>query len=1468
MKKINYTLFIMLVSLNFLFSKGSTISGYVKDLNSGDPLTGANVILEKTQNPTSITTLGSATDLDGFYKIQNIPIGEYSVSVLYIGYENQKKIIKVKADQNYTYNFDISPSAIQLQETTVTGTQRKEKITEAPASMEIISSREIRREASANLGSFLKGLKGVDYTASGVDNYAISIRGFNSSFSTRLLTLTDGRVANIPALRAINYSAIPQSTEDVENIEVVLGPSTALYGANAHSGVVNITSKSPAKSEGFILNISGTNDDRDLLKIDGRWAKKFNNWSMKISGGAMRAQEWPYISEQEWFVHRAPIVGHPYRKNDGKDNNPWSNVSSQGNDINDGIWGINKYGDSLLIGDGEAMNTGDPDNDGVMGEDWYNGYDDDGDGQTDEDYFIADGIDNDGDGIIDENIDYETDQWADGVDNDGNGLIDDVHERTNSDGSSRTLTNLQGNLLVFNGRVNQYFPNGDLNPFHDENYDYSDCAIGNLGVPDQNCHIYGEYKWDEDNFTPIFDTWVFDYGIDGLPGDPFIDEAGDLEFQIGESLNNNGTDIQDCGLDGECPYLLFGEGKCSGFISNPNYPGYADTGECNGEWEPGDRWVDNGDGIPDYNEDGYNTSINEQNYLNLDSDVWPIANGIWDVGEVILDCGNDGLCPGDDNYPGQDPGENDDILRPYDTGEKDGILDSGDGKYGGEGDYQHNWDIVTDANGDGVSDYPDFEVKNLKGEIRIDYDPNDDFNLSIQSGSSWVKTQQVTGVGRFLSEGYKYDYYQLRSRYKNWFAQAYLNKGNSGQTRGYGLGNKIKDASKNYAAQIQHNFNINDFFTTSNFQLTNTKIIWGIDYFETAPETFGTILNDGPNGYDNDGDSYALQTNGIDDDNNGIIDDIGEPGEKAFDGIDNNNNGLIDESGEGVDEEDEYNDVDSYELGFYFQSKTYLTSDKKLELILASRFDYHEHLDDGVKIGPKIGLMYDPNDKFSFRATYGRAYNVPTVNTLHQDLYIGKLNIFDVYFKGNKDGSPYYRTTPNDIYTKDISPPIYYDGNGIAQNLGNYFEDESENCADIGQCYQDRIQNAPFFFNFSGSGAPIDYIPLDTSKFLVFISELNGDGVLYTPIESLNIPDVEPIKAEQIQTFELGFKGRVGLKTVLTADYYISNYTDFFSSATIITPTIVQRTSEVDAHLFNGAELDYDNLNFMGTMPTDTIGSFYPYSTAWNGLDDDNDWATWAETAGWEGDSNNDGNPVDPGEWGFTYIDENGETQFLHPHEVNFNGSQIPTVAGYETATGLDLYTYYFNSVGVDEWSVQGGLDEAEQVLSTLENEDGTYNYIRGVTKSPPNVILSYLNYGNVWMQGLDIGFTHFLTDKIIIDGNIAWYNSTKYYNELTKRNDPINAPKLKYNFGFKWDSKFGGFAVNYRHVDKFEWKDGIWAGIIGPYDLVDVLYNFEINNHLSLNLSAMNIFNNMHRELVGGAKLGRQITLRLSTSL
>ena len=223
--------------------------------------------------------------------------------------------------------------------------KRQDKITDAPAAIELVSAKDIKREESTNLGSYLKGLKGVDFTSSGVNNYSISVRGFNSSFTSRLLTLTDGRVANIPALRVINYSTVPQSSKDIESIEVVLGPSTALYGANAHSGVVSITSKSPATSEGLDISISGSAaDERDLYKFYSRLAHKINdNLSFKLSGMYLQAYEWEFISEEEYKRHKYPWSGNPGRMKDGKDNNPSNTANS--------VWltGVNNDGETVYI---------------------------------------------------------------------------------------------------------------------------------------------------------------------------------------------------------------------------------------------------------------------------------------------------------------------------------------------------------------------------------------------------------------------------------------------------------------------------------------------------------------------------------------------------------------------------------------------------------------------------------------------------------------------------------------------------------------------------------------------------------------------------------------------------------------------------------------------------------------------------------------------------------------------------------------------------------------------------------------------------------------------------------------------------------------------------------------------------------------------------------------------------------------
>jgi len=156
------------------------------------------------------------------------------------------------------------------------------------------------------------------------------------------------------------------------------------------------------------------------------------------------------------------------------------------------------------------------------------------------------------------------------------------------------------------------------------------------------------------------------------------------------------------------------------------------------------------------------------------------GNGILDPNEEYADYGLDGL-------PNTgDPGE-------------------GDGQYNAP-DLLDNYKTVLDNNGDGLSDYPDFEIDNRKVELRLDFDPNPDFNMTFQSGYSWTKTQQVTGTGRYIADGFEYKFYQLRSRYKNWFAQVYMNQSFSGNTRGYNLGNRIIDKSKNYATQIQNDF--------------------------------------------------------------------------------------------------------------------------------------------------------------------------------------------------------------------------------------------------------------------------------------------------------------------------------------------------------------------------------------------------------------------------------------------------------------------------------------------------------------------------------------------------------------------------------------------------------------------------------------------------------------------------------------
>jgi len=1049
-----------------------------------------------------------------------------------------------------------------------------------------------------------------------------------------------------------------------------------------------------------------------LRKINGRFAKKLsNNFSIKISGLYLHAYDWPFISEEEYKTHRYPWTLTPYRVNDGKDNNPWHSEGVAFDSLNT----LSLYSEITkkwyTIGNGEQMDTGDPDGDGVMGEDWFNGYDDDGDGLIDEDYFIADGIDNggipctedsnkdgcyccSGDWGVDEYIDDAQDLAYDGVDNDQNGIIDDEAGPGVIDTNVKAWgANIENNILILFGRRDSLI-NGKINPYY----------VPNLAKTD----LMGNHRFNEDEVKLEFDIFTYDYGFDGLPGDPFTDKAGDGELQIGECLSHFGFvpySECDCGLDG--------------------IPNTEDEGEQDGKWQPGDGWIDtnlNGqvDNPLDFIGDNY-VPPQPENY----NDVWPLKNGVWDENEEIFDWGHDGLDntgdPGEhdgelakDGFKGEDivvdlngNGQYDqlegDVYRDlnnnglYDgpTGEFDGIFDTGDGLYGFEGepfsdygldgiqntsdlgendkirqsyetftdtnndgqynapDLIDNYQVVLDNNGDGLSDYPDFEIDNRKFEFRLDFDPNPDFNMTFQSGYSWTKTQQVTGTGRYIADGFEYKFYQLRSRYKNWFSQFYMNQSFSGNTRGYNLGNKIIDKSKNYAFQLQNNIDRSSI---------NTKFVWGMDYFRTEPNTYGTIINDGPNGYDNDGDNVIIAHNDKDEDLDGEINDPYCP-DGSTSGY---RNGKLWKCDEGIDEPDEFIDPLSNEYGVYYQSTTELFGTSRYEFITAARLDYHDLLDEGLLFAPKFGFIYKPDSRSSMRFTYGKAHNTPNSISLFTDLFIGRQNIFSIFLRGNNDGTAYCRVgSPclGENYPTSVAAPGFY-----AEDDSTFYTLGPQNNLTYFNDYPQRVNGAPYFFKFGGDDLTVgDNIPLDTLVNLIFVPELNGDGILYTPLESINIPDVDPIRTEKIQTLEFGYKGFLGNRTHFSLDYYLSYYEDFFSPPTIITPFVVERIIDDDGNDIT----NIDSLNIQGIMTINDVATYPPYATAFNGLDDDGDWGTWANEFGWDQDDKDGDCPngaeannlcwEDPGEWGFIVYDYNGvDTAFFHPWEVMQNEDGFP----------------------------------------------------------------------------------------------------------------------------------------------------------------------------------------------------------------
>ena len=227
------------------------LKGTITD-SDGSPLPGVNVVVTGggLEEPR-----GAVSKAEGQYSI-TLPAGVYEVRVTHIGFRTMESRVRVDP-AGTTLDLELEAAVIDLEQSVVSASRRREKALDAPASISIVEGAEIQARPALSVSEHVRDQPGVDYAKTGLVQSNVVARGFNNVFSGALLTLTDNRIARVPSLRLNAQNFIPVTNQDIERIEVVLGPGSALYGPNSANGVMHIITRSPFNSAGTAVSIGG-----------------------------------------------------------------------------------------------------------------------------------------------------------------------------------------------------------------------------------------------------------------------------------------------------------------------------------------------------------------------------------------------------------------------------------------------------------------------------------------------------------------------------------------------------------------------------------------------------------------------------------------------------------------------------------------------------------------------------------------------------------------------------------------------------------------------------------------------------------------------------------------------------------------------------------------------------------------------------------------------------------------------------------------------------------------------------------------------------------------------------------------------------------------------------------------------------------------------------------------------------------
>ncbi|MDR7305762.1 TonB-dependent receptor [Rhodoferax saidenbachensis] len=180
--------------------------------------------------------------------------------------------------------------------------KRAQRLSDAAASIFVITSEDIRRSGVTSLPEALRLAPNLQVAQSSATAYAISARGMNNNTANKLLVMIDGRSVYTPLYSGVFWDVQDVVLEDVERIEVISGPGGTLWGANAVNGVINIITRSAKDSEGGLITAgAGNRESGSTVRYGGSlgtegsyriYAKYFDRRATEKLSGSSKADGW------------------------------------------------------------------------------------------------------------------------------------------------------------------------------------------------------------------------------------------------------------------------------------------------------------------------------------------------------------------------------------------------------------------------------------------------------------------------------------------------------------------------------------------------------------------------------------------------------------------------------------------------------------------------------------------------------------------------------------------------------------------------------------------------------------------------------------------------------------------------------------------------------------------------------------------------------------------------------------------------------------------------------------------------------------------------------------------------------------------------------------------------------------------------------------------------------------------------